>query len=342
MFLRYDVNVLVRNLRAPTALRRGRTDQLTEINDLSTRTICRGLNTRLIVSTRPTPSIQRSGSRAFSSSAKLVLPSQPDNQNEDVEAPKPPLAIVFTDIVKSTAIWEKDSDTMAEAMTIHDNLIRQTTRLHQGYEVKQNGDGFMIAFQSAVCALRFCLDIQVQLQEQDWPARLLELGPAQPVVDEATRDDSQTDHVLWKGLRVRMSAHFGEVVCNWNDVIHRMDYLGPAVNRAARFVSVCEGGQVIVSEDFLNALRSERTGALAENGPLYKRNEGEGQQQELRQLDLEGLVGTDFELCVLGERHFKGVPEKQKLFFIVPKSLHGRLEYFPKHTYVQASKGNLV
>jgi len=263
--------------------------------------------------------------------------------NASPEAPQPPLSIVFTDIVKSTAIWEKNSTAMAEAMTIHDNLIRTLTATHNGYEVKQNGDGFMIAFQSAVPALNFCLDVQIQLQEQKWPQELLEIGPAKPVIEEHAEHDHQA--ILWKGLRLRMSAHFGEPVCVWNDIIRRMDYLGPAVNRAARFVSVCEGGQIVVSEDFL--LELDRLGSNSSStgdGPLFEKSQTAAAGTVLEAEDqkrLEGLAGADFEVRVLGDRQFKGVTDKQRLFFIVPKSLQGRLRHFPQHKYVQPSKGNL-
>ncbi len=271
---------------------------------------------------------------------------------EGNDAPKPPLAIVFTDIVKSTAIWEKDSATMSEAMTIHDDLVRDVSNTYKGYEVKQNGDGFMIAFQSAVSALNFCLDVQMQLQEQDWPQTLLEMGPGKPVVDGDTESDSvgqKEKTVLWKGLRLRMSAHFGEPVCKWNGVIHRMDYLGPAVNLAARFISACEGGQIVVSQEFLEELKRARRDIAGADGPLFSNGRAEnatGLELDLEELQSgnisEGVADTRFEVRLLGERHFKGVSDNQKLFFIVPKSLHGRLDYFPRHTYVQSSKGNLT
>jgi len=262
---------------------------------------------------------------------------------QSTEAPQPPLAIVFTDIVKSTAIWEKNSSAMAESMTIHDDLLRNLTATHSGYEVKQNGDGFMIAFQSAVSALNFCLDVQLQLQEQKWPQELLDIGPAQPVVNEHAESDDEQEDVLWRGLRLRMSAHFGEPVCVWNEVIQRMDYLGPAVNRAARFVSVCEGGQIVVSEEFLQELSNSATSTGARNGPLFENAQAGGAVvHEDDQRQLEDLVGTRFEVRMLGDRHFKGVAEKQRLFFIIPKSLQGRLKHFPRHKYVQASKGNLT
>ncbi|KAK5942066.1 hypothetical protein PMZ80_006019 [Knufia obscura] len=268
------------------------------------------------------------------------------------DAPKPPLAIVFTDIVKSTAMWEKDSSAMSEAMFIHDSLIRDLSNIHGGYEVKQNGDGFMIAFQSAVSALNFCLDVQIKLQEQDWPEALLELEPGKPVVEDESENDGQGEAqrtVLWKGLRLRMSTHFGEPVCKWNEVIQRMDFLGPAVNRAARFISACEGGQIVVSEEFLAELKTARRDTVGEDGLISVNAQAESAgclELGLEELQSEKMLGdvvdTRFEVRLLGERHFKGVSEDQKLFFIVPKLLHGRLNYFPRHMYVQPSKGNLT
>ena len=272
-----------------------------------------------------------------------------DSAARRMDPPVSPLAIVFTDIVKSTAIWENDSAAMSEAMLIHDNLIRRLVTARDGYEVKQNGDGFMIAFQSAMSALDFCLDVQVQLQEQDWPAELLEIGSAKPVIkaDADTNSHGQDKEVLlWKGLRLRMSAHFGEPVCQWNDVIKRMDYLGPAVNRAARFISACEGGQIVVSEDFLKELIRARRSTAGGDGPLF--NDAQAQVTGNDELDLkefrsgDAVATTKFVVQLLGERHFKGVPEDQRLYFIIPESLLGRLEYFPQHKYVQASKGNLI
>ena len=242
------------------------------------------------------------------------------------DAPKDAMAVVFTDIVKSTAIWEKDPEIMTTAMSIHDDLVRQLCTVHAGYEVKQNGDGFMIAFQAAIDALRFCLDVQTQLQEQEWPPELLEMGPGQTIVgdEEDTNVGSGAgSKVLWKGLRLRMSAHHGRPICKWNEVSGRMDYFGPVVNRAARFVGVCEGGQIVVSEDFLGQLENREDSQVGADGPLFEWEPA-------------------YETRLLGERNLQGIKEDQKLYFIVPKSLIGRLEYFPEKRYIQASKGNLT
>lgn len=274
--------------------------------------------------------------------------AQAGDVERDDKAPKPPLAIVFTDIVKSTALWEKDSESMNKAMAVHDDMIRELSDKYEGYEVKQNGDGFMFAFQSAPSALSFCLDIQVQLQTQEWPQALLELGPAKPVIKED--DDNPNDNVvLWKGLRLRVSAHYGEPVCKWNGVIKRMDYLGPAVNRAARFVGVCEGGQIVVSQEFLQELRRARRSVSGSDGPLFDNTRttvASNEELDVNDLQTEDMSkimnDTRFELRMLGERHFKGVAENQRLYFIIPKSLVGRIDYLPPQQFVQPNKGNLI
>lgn len=276
-----------------------------------------------------------------------------DDAQKAAEAPTPPLAIVFTDIVKSTAMWEKDCASMSEAMDIHDRLARDLALKYAGYEVKQNGDGFMFVFQSAISALDFCLDMQLQLQTQEWPQDLLGLGPAEPIIDTQSRHHAEQakdgEVVLWKGLRLRMSAHYGEPVCKWNEVIGRMDYLGPAVNRAARSIGVCEGGQIVVSEEFLDKLWSARHDMVGSGGPLFdetKKTTAIGRDLDLKEMRygevLEEIEDTKFEVRALGKRHFKGVSEKQRLFFILPKSLRGRLRFLSWHKYVQASKGNLI
>lgn len=228
---------------------------------------------------------------------------------------------------------------MTEAMQTHDNMVRELVSVNHGYEVKQNGDGFMIAFPSATSAVQFCLDVQERLLDESWPAAILKSPPGKETTDEH-------GHVLFRGLKLRMSAHWGEPVCNWNDVIQRMDYLGPMVNRAARFIEATEGGQVVVSEDFLLQLQCELE--LAKGKEVGK--EGESSTRNPEELDL-GLLRSDrdqknlthqpFRLRLLGDHEFKGLNEPQKLYFIVPKSLEGRVEHWHKVMHIAGVKGNI-
>lgn len=352
--LRYDVKtfsiLLRRHSNSLTHQQRRQDVHLLKNYSLLSLPICRELSYTSRLARAISRRIDVRFQHTAATTSDQIIPKT-NTEAEEGEAPQPPLAIVFTDIVKSTAIWEKNTPAMSQAMVIHDDLIRKLTNTYGGYEVKQNGDGFMIAFQHAVPALKFCLDIQLQLQDQKWPQELLKLGPASPVIktEEDQGDDELRETVLWRGLRLRMSAHFGEPLCVWNDVIHRMDYLGPAVNLAARYVSVCEGGQIIVSEQFLDELNINNQDSMGGDGPLF--NGVQSQDLNFQDFDLKELssdqtvddvADTKFEVLELGERRFKGIPEQQKLFVIMPKSLHGRLDYFPRQLYVQPSKGNLV
>ena len=270
--------------------------------------------------------------RTFASEASQKTAADESNVEKEDGAPESPLAIVFTDIVESTSIWDTNAEVMTKAMELHDDLIRQLTRRHEGYEVKQNGDGFMIVFQTALSALKFCLEVQMQLQDLEWPQELLDMDPARTI----TEDGKEDAPVLWKGLRLRLSAHFGDPVRKWNEIISRWDYLGPPVNRSARYVSVCEGGQIIVSRELLVELDEDEATIKASGGPLFAGDLTFNPQR------IEELVGTEFQIAVLGERKFKGIEEKQKLYVILPKSLSGRADYFPQHKYIPASKGNLT
>eukprot|EP00727_Mastigamoeba_balamuthi_P002678 m51a1_g12407 putative serine threonine kinase (997) ;mRNA; r:699751-704568 len=68
--------------------------------------------------------------------------------------------LVAAHIQQSTELWEWNPSLMKEALYQHHDAMRAALRSHNGYEVKTEGDAFMIAFQSALDALRFCVDAQ--------------------------------------------------------------------------------------------------------------------------------------------------------------------------------------
>lgn len=79
------------------------------------------------------------------------------------------LAVVFTDVEASTEKWERSPELMQEALMLHNELIRQNIKKYQGYEVKTEGDSFMVAFWSPVQCARFCVALQLDLLKADWP-----------------------------------------------------------------------------------------------------------------------------------------------------------------------------
>lgn len=172
----------------------------------------------------------------------LVL--TPDGEHHEAPAPTGELAIVFTDIEESTVMWETLPEAMREALGIHDDLIRTTVRVHGGYEVKIIGDAFMLAFPTASSALSWSLNIQSKLVDANWPQDILRSSYGKEIRDESGR-------ICFRGPRVQMSLHFGTPISQLNPITGRMEYIGPMVHRAARPINIAEGGQIVVTSDFL-------------------------------------------------------------------------------------------
>ena len=129
--------------------------------------------------------------------------------------PSGTVTLLFTDVEGSTRLWEAERDAMAAALRRHDEILRDAIEQVGGYVFKTVGDSFCAAFSAARAGLDAALTAQRSLAAQSWPT-------SRPIV-------------------VRMGLHAG--VCEERDG----DYFGPAVNRAARLLTVASGGQVLVS-----------------------------------------------------------------------------------------------
>ena len=71
------------------------------------------------------------------------------------------VTILFTDLVGSTSLFERHGDEAADALRReHFELLRGALAEHDGREVKSTGDGLMVAFSSAVSAVRCAADMQ--------------------------------------------------------------------------------------------------------------------------------------------------------------------------------------
>ena len=149
-------------------------------------------------------------------------------------APVGKVALVFTDVQGSTQIWEQEPETARHSLKAHDAVMRSELHRHGGYEVKTEGDAFMVAFPDAAKAASFCLDVQKTLNEHPWSDELLRLKEAQ-------------EERGFCGLRVRMGVHIGEPEVRPHG--GNVDYFGPMVNRAARIASAGHGGQVLISNE---------------------------------------------------------------------------------------------
>ena len=73
---------------------------------------------------------------------------------------------MFSDIEGSTAMADRLGDTrFMDVLREHNAIIREQVKAHGGFEVKSEGDGFMVAFQSAGKALACAAAIQKALRD---------------------------------------------------------------------------------------------------------------------------------------------------------------------------------
>jgi adenylate cyclase len=240
---------------------------------------------------------------------------------EYVDAPVGEVAIIFTDIKKSTSLWETCPEAMRSAIQIHNDVLRRQLGIFHGYEVKTEGDAFMVAFNTTSAALLWCFYCQTQLLEAEWPKEILE----QPQCRERVDKDG---NLIFRGLSVRMGSHWGEPVCEKDPVTNRMDYFGPMVNRASRISAVADGGQIFVSSDFMNELQrtseayaeSERSPSVSSGSDYEMSDSLQNIRRELQALNSHGFIVKD-----QGEKKLKGLENPEPVYLICPHSLSGRL-----------------
>jgi class 3 adenylate cyclase len=165
-----------------------------------------------------------------------VEAEQPDLRR--ASAPDGTVTLLFSDIEGSSGLTERLGDERwMELLAIHNTIVRAQLDEHGGYEVKSQGDGFMVAFPTARQAVMCAVDIQRALHRR------------------AARSDFP--------IRVRIGIHTGEA-------IHRQrDFFGRSVVLAARIAAHAQGGEVLVS-----ALARD---LVAERGDIQLRNAGEAE-----------------------------------------------------------------
>jgi len=127
------------------------------------------------------------------------------------------LTIVFSDIEQSTRRGALLGDEQwMGLLAFHNSLVRRHVERRGGFEVKSQGDGFMLAFPSARSAVLCSIDIMRAL---DVHAR-----------------SRPTD-----ALRIRIGMHAGEAI------VEDGDLFGKPVVLAARIASQARGGEIRVS-----------------------------------------------------------------------------------------------
>jgi eukaryotic-like serine/threonine-protein kinase len=150
-----------------------------------------------------------------------------DQVAEDVEAERPSLrpaaapdgtvTVLFSDIQGSTELNERLGDVRwLELLRAHHAIVREQVHAHGGFEVKSQGDGFMIAFPSARRAVECARAIQSAIESglADHPD-----GP----------------------IHLRIGLHTGEAIRE------EADFYGKNIALAARITDQARGGEILAS-----------------------------------------------------------------------------------------------
>ena len=151
---------------------------------------------------------------AFSSYAPAAA-QRPDLRSQ--AAPDGTVTLVFSDIVGSTAMFERLGDLKAqEVVREHNSIINREVEAHGGSVVKTMGDGFMLAFSSGHSAISSSVAIQRSF------------------------DVYNTEHSS-EPVQVRIGLHTGDVIKEGED------FFGRNVILAARVAAQAQGGEILVS-----------------------------------------------------------------------------------------------
>ena len=266
-----------------------------------------------------------------------VLDSTLQRLEAEIPAPTGNVSIVFTDIKNSTTLWEMYPSAMRSAIKLHNDQMRRQLRHIGGYEVKTEGDAFMVSFPTATSALLWCFAVQMSLLEVNWPAEVVNSISGQPVYDKE-------ETLIFKGLSVRMGIHYGETVSETDPVTRRMDYFGPMVNKASRISAVADGGQITVSSDFISeiqrCLENYQETADRPAGSVAGIAEDEFDDEQFAasiRKDLRALSSQGFEVKDMGERKLKGLENPEVIYSLYPHALVGRIEFHQLHERQEAA-----
>jgi predicted ATPase/class 3 adenylate cyclase/DNA-binding CsgD family transcriptional regulator len=142
--------------------------------------------------------------------------------------PRGTVTFVLTDVVGSTASWERASEAMAAAIARHYELIDAVVMEHGGARPAEQGEGdsTVSVFAQPADALAAAVAIQQAVAVEAWPT------------------DAQ--------LRVRIGIHTGEA-----QLRDESNYFGLVVIRCARLRDIGHGGQVLISDATRSAVVDE-------------------------------------------------------------------------------------
>lgn len=135
------------------------------------------------------------------------------------------VTFLYTDIEGSTRLWEKHPKHMSAALTQHDQIWRDAVAGNDGQIFRVTGDGFCASFSQVQSAVAAAVTAQRALSSADWGSI--------------------------ERLRVRAIIHTGAAE------VRSGDYVGGSLNIAGRLLSVCHGGQTLLSPSTADLVRQQ-------------------------------------------------------------------------------------
>jgi class 3 adenylate cyclase len=128
-------------------------------------------------------------------------------------------AIMFTDMKGYSKEMGQNEDATLKKVWRYEKAMKSIIKENDGRIVKTIGDAIMGDFNSAVNAVKAAIDIQSLLKKED--------------------------------IKIRIGIHLGDVIHKGGDIF------GDGVNIASRIESICEPGQIYISEDVYNQVKGK-------------------------------------------------------------------------------------
>jgi DNA-binding SARP family transcriptional activator len=173
------------------------------------------------------------------------------------------VTFLLTDIVDSSAMWDRHPAAMAAALERHDAIVAEVVAAAGGALLKSKleGDATVSVFERATAGALAARDLRDALKAEQWP-------------------DAAEPHV-------RMALHTGEAYERAGD------YFGPALNRAARLRSLARADQILLSQAAAELVRDHlpADAVLADRGHRDLRGLARG--ENVYELAPRGLPDDD-------------------------------------------------
>jgi class 3 adenylate cyclase len=149
------------------------------------------------------------------------------NEIARVAAADGTVSILFSDIENSTGLNSEIGDeAWVKLLRAHDRLLRTYVDRHRGHVVRSQGDGYMVVFPTPELALEAAVGIQRALTAKRQRSRRLRRTP----------------------IRVRIGLHTGTAIERDGD------FFGRNVAMAARVAAMADGGEILVTDEIVDAL----------------------------------------------------------------------------------------